>query len=96
MRMELRVRQSQGGRGIMNKIEQEMKEEKLWDWFKKKHGDRLWEVAKKTKKLKNKNMPWYKKMLYCNDNYQWIYDRTEKLLNLEFDIALNVKNEVKG
>ncbi len=53
----------------------------------------MWEVAKKEEKIKNKNMPWYKKMLYCNDNYQWIYDRTEELLNLEFDIALNVSSE---
>ncbi len=77
----------------MNKIEMQMKLEKQWDWFHENNIKRIWKLAHAELKIKNKDMPWYKKLLYNNDNYQWIEDRADELLKLEFNDALEVANE---
>lgn len=69
----------------MNKIEQDMKREKLLNWFVEKHRDRVYKLAVAESRIKNKNMPWYKKMLYNNDIYQWIKHRTAELLVEKFN-----------
>ncbi len=79
----------------MNKIQEEMKEDELWDWFSDKYGSECYEQAEKEIKEKYKDMPWYKKMLYNNDHFQETLKRTSKILNSKFRDA-NVGTDVGG
>ncbi len=81
---------------MANKIEQQMKEEKLWEWFKDKNINKIWKVACKEGNIKYKDMPWYKKMLFNNDIHQWKVNRTNELLELEFKDALVSGDEQNG